>query len=492
MSLIARKAFADVLLLALAVLASLAADQVFAVSSRPVGLLVNGVNNPLAVERDSVRFTWRIADGSRGEMQTAFQLLISTNAERLAAGTADWWDSGRVVSDKSASVEYAGRSLPPDTRFWWKVRVWNQSGGPSRYSPLARFDTGLAQQDWRARFIWDGTTNLNNFAYFRKAFSLPRRPARATVFVTAHNDYLLYLNGHSLGRGPARSDPYHFGQYNAYDITGILRPGANAFAALGHWHGTWNNSGVNAKPAFRLEARLEYPDGSSFTITSDESWKTLAHTAFVETNATYFRDTSGRQRRTAIQADERRDSAKAADLDDPRWASSTVVVRSGYQTTFTPYGGAGGSSNRAAIQFDARREPAGWQKTGFDDSEWATATVVDRSDYHLFAQAAPAEREQAELKPVSITSTNGAWLVRFGQCIDGWPKLTLRGNRPGDVVRVEYFQMAGEKRPAGWDQYTCRGGTETWKPDFGRHTSFQELKITGYAGPLKASSVRGI
>ena len=91
----------------------------------------------------------------------------------------------------------------------------------------------------------------------------------------------------------------------------------------------------------------------------------------------------------------------------------------------------------------------------FDDSDWASATVVDRSDYHLFAQMAPLEREQAELKPVSITLTNGAWLVDFGRCIDGWPKLTMHANHPGDVVRVEYFQMTGERKPAGWDEYTC-------------------------------------
>ena len=105
---------------------------------------------------------------------------------------------------------------------------------------------------------------------------------------------------------------------------------------------------------------------------------------------------------------------------------------------------------------------------------------------------APLEREQAELKPVSITSTNGAWLVDFGRCIDGWPKLTMRANHPGDKVRVEYFQMTGERKPAGWDEYTCHGGTETWDADFGRHTSFQVLKITGYAGKLKASDVRGM
>ena len=118
--------------------------------------------------------------------------------------------------------------------------------------------------------------------------------------------------------------------------------------------GTWHDSGINAKPAFLLEARLDYPDGSSSTIGTDESWKVLAHTAFIETNATYF-------------------------------------------------GPAGGANNRAAIQFDSRLEPTGWQTVDFDDSSWASATVVDRSDYHLFAQMAPLEHEQAELKPISVT-----------------------------------------------------------------------------------------
>jgi alpha-L-rhamnosidase len=430
----------------------------------PVGLLVNGVNDPLAIDCGSARFTWMSKDDSRGERQTAYQILVASNRADLSAGMGDWWNSGKVDSDRSASVVYAGKVLPPAKRFWWEVRIWDQTGKPSPYSAPAFFDIGLNQNDWTAHYIWDGTTNVNNFAYFRKTFSVTRQPELAKVYVTAHNDYLLYFNGHLLGRGPARCNPYRYGQYNAYDITKLVKTGTNVFAAMGHWQGNWNNSGINAQPAFLLEARLDCPDGSSSTIGTDASWKVLAHTAFIETNATYF-------------------------------------------------GGAGGSRNRAAIQFDSLREPVGWRTVGFDDSNWAYATVVDRSDYHLFAQMAPLEREQAELKPVSITQTNGAWLVDFGRCIDGWPKLTMRENHAGDKVRTEYFQMTGERKPAGWDEYICsprgiavagsggrsgedystgQGGTEIWDADFGRHTSFQVLKITGYAGELKTSDVRGM
>src|ERR1700722_19734835 len=67
--------------------------------SAPEGLLVNGVSQPLADDRDAIRFTWMSKDGARGETQTAYQILVSTNSEGLAAGTADSWDSGKVDSD---------------------------------------------------------------------------------------------------------------------------------------------------------------------------------------------------------------------------------------------------------------------------------------------------------------------------------------------------------------------------------------------------------
>ncbi len=417
-----------------AVVVASIAPEAFGRPSAPVGLLVNDQSNPLAIERDAARFTWRSADAKRGETQTAYQILVASSSESLAAGTGQWWDSGRVDSDKSASVEYTGKALSSATRYWWKVRVWDQTGEASSYSASAYFDTGLARDEWTASYIWDGTTNLNNFAYFRKAFSVARRPELAKVYVTAHNDYLLYFNGRLLGQGPARCDPFFYGQYNAYDITRLVTTGSNVFAAIGHWQGTWNNCGVNAKPAFLLEAQLAYPDGSSSSIKTDESWKVLADTGFIETNATYFSDGGGKKKRNAQAFGSRPEPAGGwmVDLDDPKWASATVVVRSGYHTTFTPFGGATGSSNRAAIQFDARREPVGWRTVGFNDSAWASAPVVDRSNYHLFAQCAPAEKEQGELKPVSITSKTNAWLVDFGRCIDGWPKLTMRANRPGE------------------------------------------------------------
>lgn len=409
----------------------------------PLDLLVNGIANPLAIDRHTTRFTWRSESEARSEKQTAYQILVSSSRANLVAGNGDFWDSGKVVSDRSAAVEYAGKVLPPAARFWWKVRIWNQSDKPGPYSAPAHFDTGLNPREWTAQYIWDGTTNVNNFAYFRKVITAPQKARLAKVYVSAHNGYILWFNGELLGRGPARSDPDHYGQYNSFDITALVRPGRNVFAAIGHWQGNWHDSGVNAEPAFLLEAHLDYGRGEPSVIGTDASWKVLAHTPYLEDDAVYF-------------------------------------------------GGAGGAKNRAAIRYDSRLEPTGWRLVQFDDSQWAPASVADRSSFRLFAQMAPLEREQAALAPVNITCADDAWLVDFGRCITGWPKLTMRANRPGDVVRVAYFQMTDERKPTGWDEYTCSGGVETWDADCGRHTSFQMLKITGYAGRLRPEDVRGM
>lgn len=408
------------------------------VPGAPLGLLVNGVANPLAIDRDTTRFTWRHEAHRRDERQTAYQILVASSPASLNAAKGDFWDSGKVVCDRSAAVEYSGKALPRTARFWWKVRIWNQSGKPSPYSAPAFFDTGLNPGEWTAQYIWDGTTNPNNYAYFRRSLSIVRRPVLAKVYVTAQNDCLLYFNGRLLGRGPARCNFYKYGQYNSFDITDLVHIGPNAMAAVGQWADIRRQAVINAGPAFLLEAKFDYADGTSEVVATDRSWKVLAHTSFIETDPTYFK------------------------------------------------------GNRPAIRFDSRLEPAGWRTAGFDDSAWAAATVVDRSNFRLFAQVAPLERAQAELKPLSITQTDGAWMVDFGRCIDGWPKLTMHNNHSGDTVRVQYFQMTGERKAAGWDEYICHGGTEIWEPNFGRYASFQVVKITGYTGKLRPSDIRGI
>lgn len=409
----------------------------------PMGMLAGGMTNPQALDSGTVLFSWMMKDSDRGEMQTACQILVASSFAKIEANVGDVWDSGKMATANSASVPFAGKTLAPATRYWWKVRLWDKDGKGSPFSKAGTFDMGLGKHDWTADYIWDGTDNVNNFAWFRKGFNLSKAVKRAKVYVSAHNDYLLHLNGSPLGFGPARSDPAVYGQYMAYDITDRLKQGANAFAAMTHWHGVWKDSGVNAAPAFILECRIEFTDGTTMILRSDGTWKTLAATPFVESSPTYF-------------------------------------------------GAAGGKNNRPAIRYDARLEVPGWTEAGFDDAGWAKASVVDRSSYNLFAQRVAPQIEEQELTPVSIVRSGSDWVVDFGKCISGWPLLKMHRNEAGSVIRINYYQLADSVRGAGWDEYTCKGGKESWRANFGRHTSFKTLRISGYGGTLTRNDVRAV
>jgi len=411
--------------------------------SAPEGLLTNGITDPLALDMGKPLFTWMMNDSDRGEKQTAYQILVASSLLKIDANEGDIWDSKKIISSNSASAPFGGPGLSPATRYWWKVKLWDKEGNESPFSKPATFDIGLEKSDWTAGYIWDGTDNPNNFAYFRKGFTLHKPIKSARIYASAHNDYILILNGKQLGFGPARSDPNRYGQYLGYDITNQLNQGPNAFAAMAHWHGVWNDSGVNAAPAFILECRIGFTDGTTVTIKSDDTWKTLASTPFLESSPTYF-------------------------------------------------GFYGGVKNRAAIRYDARKEIPEWTAAGFDDSGWPAASIVDRSTFSLFAQRVASQTEEQELAPVAVTRSGKDWVVDFGKCITGWPLLKMHNNPPGTIIRFNYFQMADNSGGAGWDEYICKGGEETWRANFGRHTSFKTLRISGYAGSLTTADVRAV
>src|SRR5438874_13281974 len=64
--------------------------------------------NPLGIHEAAPRLSWRMDSTRRGEMQIAYQVLAASAPELLARQKGDLWDSGRVASDQSAHVAYAG------------------------------------------------------------------------------------------------------------------------------------------------------------------------------------------------------------------------------------------------------------------------------------------------------------------------------------------------------------------------------------------------
>ena len=69
------------------------------------------LNDPLGIDVTEPRLSWIVQSDERGQKQTAYQVLVASTPELLANDQGDLWDSGRVESDQTIHVEYAGKPL---------------------------------------------------------------------------------------------------------------------------------------------------------------------------------------------------------------------------------------------------------------------------------------------------------------------------------------------------------------------------------------------
>ena len=117
----------------------------------PTELTCEYAPNPISIDTLQPRFGWLLESDRRNQSQSAYQILVASSAENLHAGRGDKWDSGKLNSDRSVNVAYAGGSLSSDESCWWQVRVWDQDDRASAYSEPAAFTMGLLNEsDWRA------------------------------------------------------------------------------------------------------------------------------------------------------------------------------------------------------------------------------------------------------------------------------------------------------------------------------------------------------
>ncbi|MBN2507811.1 MAG: family 78 glycoside hydrolase catalytic domain [Verrucomicrobia bacterium] len=120
----------------------------------PVRLRCEYLDTPLAVQSPQPRLSWIVESSERGQVQTAYRILAASTRGQLEAGGGDLWDSSRVPSAQSVHVAYGGTVLRSRQPVFWKVRVWDRDGRPSRWSRPAFWRMGLLQpEDWQAQWI---------------------------------------------------------------------------------------------------------------------------------------------------------------------------------------------------------------------------------------------------------------------------------------------------------------------------------------------------
>ena len=103
--------------------------------------------DPLGVDNSEPRLSWLVESDQRRQQQTAYHILVATCPERLEKGIGDLWDTGKVESDQTSQIAYAGVPLRSRTECYWKVRVWDKDSSPSNWSDVSRWTVGLLAED---------------------------------------------------------------------------------------------------------------------------------------------------------------------------------------------------------------------------------------------------------------------------------------------------------------------------------------------------------
>src|SRR5687768_949717 len=141
-----------------------------------VHLLCEYRSNPLGIDVTAPRFSWQMQTTQAGARQTAYRILAASDPKRLSEGKADVWDSGRIESDQSILIPYAGQPVSSRQRVYWSVRVWDETASALQ-GESAWFELGLlANEDWKGDWIGanlrGGPHSSIPAPYLRQTFSL--------------------------------------------------------------------------------------------------------------------------------------------------------------------------------------------------------------------------------------------------------------------------------------------------------------------------------
>jgi len=426
-------------------------------------------DDPRGIDETAPRLSWIMESFERGQRETAYRVLVAGSAQALAADSGDLWDSGKVESDQSIHVEYAGKALTSHQECWWKVRVWDKDGNSSQWSEPAVWSMGILNPtQWQAKWIGhdkpfaddaeseSGWRQKAPSPMFRKKFNVDVDVARAVAYTCGLGYHDLYVNGQRAGDAVLQPPFTRYDRrcvYTTHDVTGLLTRGNNAIGVmLGngfynvHTRAAWDFDRAywRKRPRLLLQLHLFMKDGTERVVTTDANWKA----------------TTGPLRYDGVRQGE---------------------------------------------VYDARLEQPAWTKPAFDDRAWADATVVGAPGGVLSADMAPPIRVVDTITPPGLEEVaDGVFVYDLGQNIAGWVQLRVKG-KAGTQVRLRYAErvcpdgsldqreIAKHVRDEIFqtDTYILRGGgPEVYEPRFVYH-GFQYVEVTGYPGKPTRAALRG-
>jgi alpha-L-rhamnosidase len=416
-----------------------------AIALTPAELKTEYMVNSQGVDVQSPRLSWILTATGRAQKQAAFQIQVADSAEQLNSRGGVDWDSGKVNSDRNFGIVYGGPDLPSGSRRYWRVRVWDQDGKASAWSPAAWWEMGLLRPaDWKGK--WIGGPTAMTCPLLRDEFRLDKKIKKATAYVFGFGFYELHLNGAKVGNNvlePVNSNYGKYIYYDTYDVTSLVKVGGNA---AGLWLGNgydrdFNQYGyrwMNSKQAI-LEIEIQFVDGARLSIVTDESWKA---------------------------------------------AESPILANSIYN----------------GETYDARQEKTGWDQFGYDDHVWQPVTLFPAPGVPLRSRLMPPIRVNATLRPRRMHQLKpGVFVFDLGQNIAGWMRLHARGAAGTSIVmrHAEDLNADGtlntttNRAARATDTFILKGsGVEVYEPRFTYH-GFRYVELTGFPGTPTLDSLEG-
>ena len=192
-------------------------------------------DNPLGVDDTAPSLSWRVRRAPDGWAQAAYQIRAASSREQLARG-AHLWSTGKVHSSAMTDVRWAGRALRSRQEVVWQVRVWNRRGGVTPWSRPASWEMGLLERsDWgKARWIeYPGRALSDPLPIFARSYTVERHRApiaKARLHLSGLGIQRAELNGRRVTGevlAPGNSNYQLSAEYRTYDVTRLVRPGAN-------------------------------------------------------------------------------------------------------------------------------------------------------------------------------------------------------------------------------------------------------------------------
>ena len=240
------------------------------------------LESPLAIDNTSPHFSWKMTGKQNGTASTAYQILVATDLDKLNEQDADLWNSDKVADTDVISVVYQGKPLASRSLAYWKVRVWNQNGEPSKWSEPALFGIGLLDnQEWAgASFIGveQSDKKTQTTPLMRKQFTYEPGDENVLLYVNSLGYHEAYVNGKPVSDAVLAPAVSQFGkrsQIVAYNVTPLLKKGENElvlWTGIG-WYQTHNKAVVPGGPYVRAQMDAITPQGVKTLVVTDDTWQ---------------------------------------------------------------------------------------------------------------------------------------------------------------------------------------------------------------------------